>query len=198
MIYFGGNFGLTYFNSEEIDQDDILAFLEKRKGQLDAVVITGGEPTLHKDLPIFTRKIKDMGYLVKVDTNGTNPDTLRDIISLGSVDCIAMDLKAPIEKYEHVVRVRVNLDAIVSSVSMIMNSGIEYEFRTTLVSGLLVPDDILKIGEMIRGASQYVLQKFVSSKHLDKEFITAEGFSDETLAALKLKLDSMLVNVIVR
>lgn len=184
--------------SEQIDPDDIFAFLEKRKGKLDAVVITGGEPTIHKDLPIFAQRIKDMGYLVKVDTNGTNPDILRDIISRGSVDYIAMDLKAPIEKYEHVVKVQVNKDAIATSVSMILDSGVDYEFRTTLVRGLLIPDDILKIGDMIRGARQYVLQKFVSSKHLDKDFITAECFSDQTLAGLKLKLDAMLENVVIR
>jgi len=184
--------------SEQIDLDDIIAFLEKRKGKIDAVVITGGEPTIHKDLPIFTKRIKDMGYLVKVDTNGTNPDILEDVISHGSVDYIAMDLKAPIEKYEYVVKVKVDRDAIASSVSMIMNSGVDYEFRTTLVRGLLVPDDILKIGDMIRGARQYVLQNFVSSKHLDKDFITANSFSVAMLAELKLKLDSMLGNVIVR
>lgn len=184
--------------SEQIDPDEIFAFLEKRKGKLDAVVITGGEPTIHKDLPIFTKRIKDMGYLVKVDTNGTNPDILGDVISHGSVDYIAMDLKAPTEKYEYVVKVQVNKEAIASSVSMIMNSGVDYEFRTTLVSGLLMADDILKIGDMIRGARQYVLQNFVSSKHLDNDFITANSFSGAMIAELKLKLDSTLVNVIIR
>jgi len=178
--------------------DEVFAFLKKRQGLLDAVVITGGEPTLHKDLPQFVYRLKDMGYLVKIDTNGTNPNMINKLLSDGAVDYIAMDIKAPIKDYENVVKVEVDKDAIVSSIKMIMDSDIGYEFRTTLSGSLLAPSDVTKIALMIRGARSYALQRFVSSKHLDEDFIKEHGFSSEAMAELEKEIAPMVQELVIR
>ena len=184
--------------SEPVAHDGIFAFLKKRTGKLDAVVITGGEPTMHKALPAFAAAIKDLGYLVKLDTNGTNPKVLSGMIAKGTIDYIAMDVKAPLEKYDEVVGARVDNDAVIASMNMIMGSSVDYEFRTTLVQDLLVPEDIVMIGEQIRGAMLYVLQRFVPSKHVDTGFITAKTFSEETIENLKMRIEPMVERLIVR
>ncbi|HHO77356.1 MAG TPA: anaerobic ribonucleoside-triphosphate reductase activating protein [Deltaproteobacteria bacterium] len=184
--------------SAPVVHDEVFAFLDKRRGKLDAVVITGGEPTMHKDLPEFAEAIKDMGYLVKLDTNGTNPELLGRMISSGTIDYIAMDIKAPIEKYEEVVNVRMNKEALMVSMNMIMDSDVDYEFRTTLVQHLFAPGDVIMIAEQIRGARQYVLQRFVPSKHVDADFIMAEAFSDEIIEDLRLKITPLVERLIVR
>ncbi|MBN2297981.1 MAG: anaerobic ribonucleoside-triphosphate reductase activating protein [Deltaproteobacteria bacterium] len=184
--------------SEPMAHADVFAFLEKRSDKLDAVVITGGEPTMHKALPAFAATIKDMGYLVKLDTNGTNPEILGEMISSRTIDYIAMDIKAPTEKYDEVVNAPVDKEAVVASMNMIMDSPVDYEFRTTLVQPLLVPEDIIRIGELIRGARQYVLQRFVPSKHVDADFITAKTFSDETIEDLKLRIEPLVERLVIR
>lgn len=134
-----------------INQNDLFDFLEERKGRLDAVVITGGEPTLHPDLPEFLARIKNIGYKIKLDSNGTNPEMLRKVLDQNLIDYLAMDIKAPLDKYEQVVGCQVNLENIKKSIEIIKGSGLPYEFRTTLVPGLHTTEDIAKMGQLISG-----------------------------------------------
>jgi pyruvate formate lyase activating enzyme len=153
----------------EIPMSDLFGFLEGRKGKLDGVVVTGGEPTLHADLPAFLSRIRALGYAIKLDSNGTNPEMLEKVIAEGLVDYIAMDIKAPLEKYAQVVDCAVNTDNIVKSIAIIKNSGLPYEFRTTLVPGLHTVEDIDGMGELISvggPAAKYYLQFFKSDTPL--------------------------------
>ncbi|MEM7816442.1 MAG: anaerobic ribonucleoside-triphosphate reductase activating protein [Candidatus Aenigmatarchaeota archaeon] len=151
---------------EPIDEKDILSFLDKRKGKIDGVVISGGEPTIHKDLPFFVKKIKEMGFLVKIDTNGTNAKMIEELINKNLVDYIAMDIKAPIEKYEKITQVSADKNNILKTIEILINSSIEYEFRTTYVKSLLSFDDFIKIGEIIKNAKLYAIQAFLPTKTL--------------------------------
>ncbi|MDD5072112.1 MAG: anaerobic ribonucleoside-triphosphate reductase activating protein [Patescibacteria group bacterium] len=165
-----------------IKEDDLFVFLDKRKNKLEAIVITGGEPTLHKDLPEFIEKIKKMGYLVKLDTNGTNPEMLNELIRGGLINYIAMDIKAPRDKYKKVVGVPVDFKKIEKSVKIIKEGGLPHEFRTTAVPGLLNREDIVKIGEIIRGGQNWFLQKFKSETDLvDNKFKNAKPFTDKEM-----------------
>ena len=148
-----------------IPQKEIFSFLRKRKGLLDGVIITGGEPTIHNDLPDFIQRIKKMGFLVGLETNGTNPRMIKKLISERLIDYIAMDVKAPLKKYKEIVNVEVDLDKIKESIDVIMNSGIEYEFRTTCYP-LLTKDDFIKIFKLIKGAKKYGIQQFLDKNTL--------------------------------
>lgn len=161
------------------NKTQILDFLKSRMGKLDGVVITGGEPTLHKELPQFIEQINNLGFLVKLDTNGTNPDMLNDLIEKKLIDYVAMDIKAPIEKYSEIVCSEVNTENILKSIEILKKSSIDFEFRTTVIKSQLLPADFEKIGELIQGTDKYYLQKFVPTKTLDKSFMTQETYSDE-------------------
>ncbi|MCG2690987.1 anaerobic ribonucleoside-triphosphate reductase activating protein [Candidatus Parcubacteria bacterium] len=158
-------------HSPIIKKDDLFVFLKSRIGKLEAVVITGGEPTIQPDLPDFIAKIKNLGYSVKLDTNGSNPEMIKNLIDKKLIDYIAMDIKAPKEKLEQIVGLPARLyPNIVKSVKIIMESGLppsnwagKYEFRTTLVPGLLDKNDIIKIAKTIKGARVWYLQRFKSN-----------------------------------
>ena len=137
----------------------VLDFLHSRRNFLEGVVISGGEPTLHLGLENFLKDIKDIGYKIKLDTNGTNPILLQKIIDKALVDYIAMDIKAPYEKYNDVCGIEINIEKIKKSIEIIRKSKIEYEFRTTLVPEL-TEDDVYSIVESIEDANTYVLQQF--------------------------------------
>jgi len=165
-----------------IKEDGLFDFLKKRKNKLEGVVISGGEPTLHKDLPQFIKKIKNLGYLVKLDTNGTKPEVLGKLVKEKLVDYIAMDIKAPKGKYEKVVCGRVDFKKIEKSVRIIRESRLPYEFRTTIVPGLLEKEDIEKIGRIIKGAQNWFLQKFKSGTDLvDNKFRDIGPFVDKEM-----------------
>ncbi len=169
-----------------IKEDDLFVFLKSRVGKLDSIVITGGEPCLQKDLPEFIIKIKKLGFLVKLDTNGSYPEMLKKLIKEKLVDYIAMDLKAPADKYKKVTGVKADFNNIhpvksrkagaplgaelfnrvKKSVKIIIRSGLPYEFRTTVVPGLLNKDDILEMGKIIKGADAWYLQGFKSGADL--------------------------------
>lgn len=149
-----------------ISEDEFFLFLENRKGKLDGVVISGGEPTMHRDLPEFIKKIKTLGYKIKLDTNGTNPQALQKILNQQLVDYLAMDLKAPPSKYQEVVGVKVNCQNLEKSVKIIIGSGLPHEFRTTIVPGLIDLADVSVMGEFIAGADAWYLQKFKSDVEL--------------------------------
>lgn len=168
-----------------VKEEDLFLFLQERRGKIDGVVISGGEPTLHPDLPDFIAKIKAMGYVVKLDTNGTNPVMLAKLIEDKLIDYIAMDIKAPLDRYEEVVGAKVNLENLQKSVKMIMSSPVAYEFRSTLVPTLHHQADIKKMGAWIEGARLWYLQKFKSDAELvNPEFQNLETFTDQELKDL--------------
>jgi pyruvate formate lyase activating enzyme len=152
---------------DPLQQERIYDFLSLRRGKLDAVTISGGEPTLQAGLVPFIRRIKDLSFSVKLDTNGSRPGVLKELISAGLLDFIAMDLKAPLARYADVVGAPVETDAIRESIRLIMESGVEYEFRTTWVPGLLSPDDLREMAQAVRGATRYVIQRFIPERTLD-------------------------------
>lgn len=165
-----------------IGNEDLFLFLKKRFGKLEGVVITGGEPTLHHDLPDFIKKIKDLGYLVKLDTNGTNPEMLATLIKNKLVDYIAMDIKADFDNYEKVVGVMVNFKNLEKSVKMIMASDLPYEFRSTLVPGLVDKDIFVSMAKLIKGAKKWYLQNFKSDTNLvDPELQGRRKFSNKEM-----------------
>lgn len=164
---------------ETLDENYIFDFLKTRKGKLNGIVVTGGEPCLQKDLIAFLKEIKNFGFEIKLDTNGSEFNVLEKIIGEKLVDYVAMDIKAPLEKYEGVARTNVNIQNIQKSIKLIMSSGIDYEFRTTVTRELLDVDDFFDIGEMIQGANKYFLQKFLFSKVLDESFKKASSFDEE-------------------
>ncbi|MFA4980495.1 MAG: radical SAM protein [Sphingobacterium sp.] len=265
------NNGVDQRDHSEITENDLFAFLKGRKGRVDGVVITGGEPTLHPDLPEFIEKIKTIGYKVKLDTNGTNPEMLTRIVgaplagaqeviisseravaspaptdekstsvgaslaganefdltlssnravaspaptdekstSVGAslagahffpsrgvnqegkveqeclIDYIAMDIKAPLEKYEQITQVKVNTGNIKKSINLIMNSGLPYEFRTTIPPELLNQEDVKKMGELIRGADKWYLQFFKSDTNLvNRDLENHQAYTTKQMAEL--------------
>jgi len=166
----------------EISEGDLFDFLKNRVGKLEGIVITGGEPTLHHDLPEFIDKIRDLGFKIKLDTNGTNPEMLLKLINDKKVDYIAMDLKGTEKTYSKVTGVEVNLENIKKSIKIIMESGVPYEFRTTVVPELVEPEDISLMGEMIKGADKWFLQQFKSDMDLvNKDFQNFKPYEKDVL-----------------
>ena len=150
-----------------IDQEEFFAFLKKRRGLLDGVAVTGGEPTLNRDLPDFLRQVKEQGFETKLDTNGTNPTMLREILSAGLADYVAMDIKAGRDNYPAVTgTVRPGLAAVEESVELLKTCGVEHEFRTTVVRELHSEADFADIGRWLRGEERYFLQAFKDSGDL--------------------------------
>ena len=148
-----------------ISEEEILEFLKKRKNLLDGVVVTGGEPTLQKSLEEFIRKIKALGYPVKLDTNGTNPLILKSLIDKKLVDYVAMDIKAPFIKYNDICCSTINIENVKHSIEILLQGKVDYEFRTTLAPEL-DQEDINEMVKMITGAKKYVLQH---CREIDKE-----------------------------
>ena len=149
-----------------LEDEEILSYLEKRKRQLDAVVITGGEPTLLIDLEDKIKKIKELGFLVKLDTNGSNPHIIKQLVENKLIDYIAMDIKNGLSKYNITIGYNnYKLDNIKESINYIMNCGIDYEFRTTLVKEFHEANDIKEISELIKGSKKYFLQCFMDNGH---------------------------------
>ena len=180
---------VTHIDPEAVmDDDEFFAFLKKRSGVLDGVAITGGEPTLDPDLTGFMEKVHSLGYMVKLDTNGTRPDVLKVVLERGLADYVAMDIKNSPEKYAVTTGVPgINLDRIRESVSLLMASGTPYEFRTTVVDPLHSPGDFESIGQWLAGAQHYYLQNFKDSGDLidpSMQGKTPAGM-DECLAAVK-------------
>ncbi len=142
-----------------LPEEKVLDFLKKRKGLLEGVVLTGGEPLMQKDVIEFIRKIKKMGYLIKVDTNGFYPEVLKKLLDGDLLDYVAMDIKAPKKKYGKITGIKIDLEKIEKSIRLLKNSQIDYEFRTT-VGDFLTKKDIIEIAEWIKGSSKYYLQNF--------------------------------------
>jgi pyruvate formate lyase activating enzyme len=179
-------------NQPRIDKKDFFDFLEKRKNKLEGVVVCGGEPTINQDLPEFLLEIKKMGFKVKLDTNGSNPEMLEKVIKEKLVDYLAMDIKAPLnsEKYSEAVGLKIDIDAIKKSVNLIRNSGVDYEFRTTIVPDIHQKQDILDIAQEISGASKYFLQEFRAEKNIDSSFSQKKAYPREFLEEIKKEIAS--------
>jgi pyruvate formate lyase activating enzyme len=169
-----------------IDESVILKFLDERKGMIDGIVITGGEPTMHgQKLISFMREVKQRNFLIKLDTNGVHPEFIQEVIDENLVDYIAMDIKSPLSKYSQTVARPVDIEAIKSSVRVIIGSGIPYEFRTTIIRSMLSVEDIEEIGKEIKGATNYYLQKFVPTKILNPQFLKKVTYNDEEFARIQ-------------
>ena len=150
---------LLEYNASQPDaltEEELDEFLEKRKGRLDGIVITGGEPTLQADLADFCAKLKKMGYLVKLDTNGTNPQVVEDLLKQKLVDFIAMDIKAPFEKYAAITGVEANSTVLQQSIDLIRQSGLAYQFRTTYDKEVLTDSDIAALNQLTEGKNYKV------------------------------------------
>lgn len=156
------NSGLVKLDSfaTRYEEDEILAYLKKRRGLLDGLAITGGEPTLHKDLPAFCKKVKDLGYEIKLDSNGTAPKVLARLVEDDLVDYFAMDIKNSRNKYPQTVGKEVDFDLLDESIHLLTTRAKGYEFRTTLVKEFHAEEDISEIAEWLAGAEKYVLQRF--------------------------------------
>ncbi|MFA5088437.1 MAG: anaerobic ribonucleoside-triphosphate reductase activating protein [Candidatus Omnitrophota bacterium] len=141
--------------------DEVLAFLEERAGRLDGVVVTGGEPTLQQGLINFLALVKRLGYFIKVDTNGSRPHVLREVIRLKLVDYLAMDIKAPLAKYPAVAGTEVSLGDIQESIGIIRDSGLEHQFRTTFYKPLLDEDDLAGARELAGGEKDFCVQEYI-------------------------------------
>ncbi len=147
--------------SQQIDENEVFDYLQKRKGLVDAVCVTGGEPTLQPDLCDFLAKVRSMGYATKLDTNGLRPDVLKAVLDDKLVDYVAMDVKNSPEKYAQTVGVQnVDMGKILSSIQLLKDSGIDFEFRTTLIKEFHTADDVQKIAYLVSGAPRYFMQKY--------------------------------------
>ena len=151
-----------------LDEEKIIAGIKERASRLEGVAITGGEPTMHKDLPGFIERLKkETGLCIKLDTNGTNPHMLKNLIDDGLIDCIAMDIKSSPDGYARAVGLKsISMTELFESVELILSNRVDYEFRTTVVDGIHSESDILEIGKWIRGAKHYYLQCYKDSGDL--------------------------------
>lgn len=204
---------------EKIPENNVFEFLENRRQKLDAVVISGGEPTLHKDLYQFISKLKSMGFLIKLDTNGTYPNILNRLIKDNLLNYIAMDIKGSLDRYEEIVTTKVNLENIKDSINIILSLDkssktkdilnkktyykspdikINYEFRTTILPKFHNEDEIHKIGKLVNGAKLFILQKFYPSKTLDLKFLKENQFSDDQMLKFKKILNYYVKECLIR
>ncbi len=165
-----------------LDEDQFFRFLESRLGKIQGVCITGGEPTIQTDIRKFISHIKALGFDVKLDSNGSNPEILEGVIKDGDLGYIAMDIKAPLENYRKVSgsKDKEIKKKIKKSIKLIMSSGIDYEFRTTVMKPYLLPKDFEGIGKLVKGAKRFYIQNFVASKQIDSK-IKFKPFTDKEL-----------------
>jgi len=204
----GCNFKCSYCHNPQLvepklfdpclEEKKVLEFLAARIGKLDSVTVTGGEPTIQKDLMRFIKLVKKMGFAIKLDSNGTQPKVIKALIDAKLLDFIALDIKAPLEKYKSIVKVPVDTQSIEESIKLILKSKIPHEFRTTVVKSQLMEKDILKIAKLISGTKRYALQKFVPTKTLDKKFLKEKTYRDDELERIKIRLEKEIPSVIVR
>jgi pyruvate formate lyase activating enzyme len=183
---------------ESIDFKEIENHLKRNRGFIDGVVVTGGEPTLHRELPDLLRKIKSMDISVKLDTNGSNPMMLEEIIKEKLVDYLAMDIKAPMDGYPEVTGVDVNIENIRKSIDIIRKSRLDYEFRTTIIPSVHGEAEIESMAKEISGAEKYVLQKFIAKETIDPQFKNELSPTNEYMNSLKKAAEKHLKNVMLR
>ena len=176
----------------------ILRFLKERKGLLDAVVITGGEPTIQPDLIPFIKKIKDLGYLVKLDTNGTDSKVVKQILDLDIVDYWAMDIKYEKELYRQILEKMINYKEIERSISLIMNYAKDYEFRTTYVKGIHTLKSAEGIGKLIKDSKRYYIQNFRPGKTINPKLNMSNSFTSKELESIKKIVSKYVKHIVIR
>ncbi len=181
-----------------IDESVIFSFLEKRKGKLDGIVISGGEPTVHVKLPQFIKKVKNMGFLVKLDTNGNKPEMLVNLYEQGLLDYVAMDIKSDMKTYQALVGKRAKPELIQESMEIIRKSGIQYEFRSTLVREFHTPEVLEAMTLLFKECDILYLQQFRSGNTLDPAYKTRTGYYKEEMEDFAKKYFSHVKKVIVR
>ncbi len=179
-----------------ISEDEIFDYLEKRKGVIEGVSITGGEPLLQKDISRFISKVKSLGYKVKIDTNGSDSEKLKKLIEAGLIDYVAMDIKSTFDKYDITSGKRVSIENIKKSIKIIEESKIDYEFRTTLVKGYHNIEDIKEICKMFNKKSKYYLQNFIKSDGVLNKNLS--GLSIEELEKIRKELKIIYPNILFR
>ena len=183
-------------NCEKIDEKEVFKYLEKRKGLLDGVCISGGEPLLKKDIEYFIRKVKDLGYKVKLDTNGSSPKKLKQLIEEGLIDYVAMDIKNDFLNYDKTAGMCTNIDNIKKSIEIIENSNIEYEFRTTIVKQFHDVGKLEKIIQYIGPNARYYIQNYQDCSSVLQRGL--DGFDEEELLNIKNTLGVKYPNLVVR
>ncbi len=189
--------------SEKISEEYVFSFLSKNKNLLDAVTITGGEPTLHNDLPAFITGIKKLDLLVKLDTNGTNPTMLKTLIDNKLIDFVAMDIKTTLnlKKYKELCGDQldeITFNKIKESIKIILDSDINHDFRTTVIKEQHSKEDLINICQSIKGSKEYSIQKFNPFVVIDKEFEKYQSYSDEELKEIVKELEKIIPKINLR
>jgi pyruvate formate lyase activating enzyme len=169
---------LNHQGMELIPEGEVLRHLYRVRGYLDGLCLGGGEPTLHNGLLSFVYRVKSLGCLVKLDTNGSRPKRIRKLMEERVVDYVAMDVKAPLERYQEVVRFKVDVDAVRQSIRLLRRGSIDYEFRTTVVPGLIDGDDLEEIAKFLIGSKRFVIQQFKPGRTLCPEFGDVKPYSE--------------------
>jgi pyruvate formate lyase activating enzyme len=177
-----------------LSEDDALAILESRKKYIDAVVITGGEPLIHNDAPIFIKRLKDRGFSVKLDTNGFFPELLEQCLDY--VDYVAVDVKTSLEKY-YLLGAK-DVSALLKTIDLLKGHGVEYEFRNTVVPGIVEEDDVAKIGELVKGARRFAFQQFIPEDALDERLRRIQPYSPEIIRRFSEIMKKYVNEVILR
>lgn len=177
-----------------LSEEDALKILLSRKKYVDAVVITGGEPTMNKDLPGFIRRLKENGFHIKLDTNGFYPETLKECLPY--LDYVAMDVKTSLEKYK--LLGAKNTGNLLRSIRMIMEGKVDYEFRNTVVPGIVNEEDIPKIGRMVEGAKRFAFQQFRPGETLDESFNDVKPYPEDLIVKFSKIMEKYVSEVILR
>lgn len=186
---------LNCSNNELINEQEILDYLKKRKNILDGIVISGGEPTIQKDLVSFCKKVKKLGVLIKLDTNGSNPKVIKELLDNNLIDYIAMDIKDSYSKYEDIIKLKPNIDNLKESIELIKNSNIDHEFRTTVNKNNHTFKDLEEICSYIEN-DNYYLQVFKQNEYvLDKDL---ESYSKEEMKDIFQKLKEKYPQINIR
>jgi pyruvate formate lyase activating enzyme len=166
-----------YLGMELLSEREVLDHLYRVKGYLTGLCLGGGEPTLHNGLLSFMYRVKSLGYLLKVDTNGTRPKRLRKLMEERVVDYVSLDLKAPLERYPEVVRYKVDMDAVEQSIRLLRRGGVDHEFRTTMVPGLIGGKDLEELAQLLVGSKRFVIQQFRPGRTMCPEYEDVKPFS---------------------
>jgi pyruvate formate lyase activating enzyme len=181
-----------------LPDEELFSFLTTRIGKLDAVSITGGEPLLQPDIIQFCQRIKEMGFLVKIDTNGTNPEKLKALLESRSIDYIAMDIKASEDSFTLASGGYDCYNEMLESMQLLRISGLDYEFRTTLVAGIHSVEDISKCLALMQPGERYFLQQFQPAETLNPDYQSATGFSDQEIKQLLVIAQNLGLNLTIR
>lgn len=187
---------LVFNKTKSINEKWINNFLKERKNYLDAILLSGGEITIQHDIIDFVKRTKQYGYLVGIETNGSRPDVLKELIDNKLINFIAMDIKSDLETYEKAAGVKLDKEKIKKSVELIKNSSIDYEFRTTVVPGLFNEETAIKIGVWLKGSKRYVLQQFRNEKEMiNKSFKEKKPYKIDKLKKFKKVLEPYIEDV---